>query len=140
MLPPIPRAPPFSKEEVLNAAKKFLRASAAGISGFSPTHLLELLQAPDADCKNGLREAFAAGLGNLTNGKGPPDLAPWLAGAPVGALLLQPDRSARVVAERAPTEERVCRAAGRPPGTPTIHASAAVGARATARKNTRMAS
>eukprot|EP00171_Calliarthron_tuberculosum_P010820 IDg10820t1 len=86
MLPPIPRAPPFSKEEVLNAAKKFPRAFAAGGSGFSSTHLLELLQATDADRKNGLQEALAAGLGDLANGKGPPDLAPWLAGAPLTAL------------------------------------------------------
>ncbi len=85
-LPPIPKHTPFSPDEVLKAIKRFPRGSAAGASGLSPTHLLELANAPGADGKNGLLSALAAGLDILAKGHAPPCLAEWIAGAPLTAL------------------------------------------------------
>ena len=96
-LPQIPQLTPFTREEVMRCAKKFPRGSAAGGSGFSPGHLLELLQAPDADNRGGLQDAIAAGAAVLAKGRGPERLARWLAGAPITALR-KPDGGVRPIA------------------------------------------
>ena len=85
-LPTIPKIKPFSSVEVLKAAKKFPRGSAAGGSGLSPTNLMELLHSPSADNTNGLREVLAKGLSILADGRGPPSLSQWISGAPLTAL------------------------------------------------------
>ena len=68
------------------AIQKFPRGSAAGGSGLSPNHLLELTRAPGADTENGLLKAMAAGLDVFARGDAPPKLAEWVAGAPLTAL------------------------------------------------------
>ncbi len=85
-LPPLPRFTKFTTAEILKAAKRFPRGSAGGGPGMTPTHLLELLQSPEADRTGGLLEALATGLSELATGKGPEQLAPWIAGAPLTAL------------------------------------------------------
>ena len=84
-LAPIPRHQPFSPEELLRAIKRFPRGSSGGVSGLTPTHLLELCQSTAADRSGGILNAMNQGLDILAQGRGPTALAQWIAGAPLTA-------------------------------------------------------
>ncbi len=70
----------------MKAARKFPRGTSGGGSGLTPTHLLQLLQAPRADRPHGLQKALVALVNQLAQGEGPRALAVWIAGAPITPL------------------------------------------------------
>ena len=83
---PVLDCPPIETTEVLEAIKRMPRGSAAGSSGLSPTHLRELISTTDAQEHGGLLHAIAALCTRWARGRAPPELAVWIAGAPVTPL------------------------------------------------------
>lgn len=100
-LPPRQLSPPaterFTALEVTRALSKFPRASAAGGSGLTATHLDELLSVPSREQETGLAAGLAKLLTIMARVEAPNALAPWIAGAPLTALL-KPDHSVRPIA------------------------------------------
>ncbi len=96
-VPPLPANISFAPQEILKAAKEFPRGPAGGGSGFTPTHLLEILQSPGADLDKDILPALAAGLSVLAQGTGPRSIANWVASAPLTALR-KPDNGIRPIA------------------------------------------
>ena len=78
------------------ALSKFPKASAAGGSGLTATHLDELFSVPSTEQETGLAPGLAKLLTTLARGAAPEELAPWIAGAPLTALL-KPDGTIRPI-------------------------------------------
>ena len=87
----------FTTAEVSRALSKFLKASAAGGSGLTATHLDELFSVPSTEQDTGLAAGLAKLLTKLARGAAPKELVPWIAGAPLIALL-KPDGTIRPIA------------------------------------------
>ncbi len=85
-LDPIPPIAPVDTAEILNAIRRFPRASAGGASGLSPAHLRELAHTTQAHDEGGFLNALAAVATELIRGTAPPLLSEWIAGAPLTAL------------------------------------------------------
>lgn len=87
----------FTALEVSRALSKFPRPSAAGGSGLSATHLEELMSVPCTEQETGVAAGLPKLLSEMAWGEAPNTLAPWIAGAPLTALL-KPDDSVRPIA------------------------------------------
>ena len=100
-LPPRQHSPSaverFTTLEVSKALSKFPRASAAGGSGLTATHLEELMSVPCTEQDTGLVAGLAKLLTRMARGEAPNAIAPWIAGAPLTALL-KSDDSVRPIA------------------------------------------
>jgi len=88
---------PFTclENDILLALQSFSKGSAGGRSGLRPNHLSELV-APCAHAPRFL-EALCSFVNVLASGKAPPQLAPFLASAPLTPLMKK-DRTIRPVA------------------------------------------
>ena len=75
-----------SEGEVMKAIQKFPLGSAAGGSGLRPNHIYELSKVQDFGHRSTFISAMTRFLNLFLSGKGPPQLAPWLCGAPLTAL------------------------------------------------------
>ena len=75
-----------SEGEVMKAIKKFHLGSAAGGSGLRPNHIYELSKVQDFGHGSTFISAMTRFVNLFLSGKRPPQLAPWLCGAPLTAL------------------------------------------------------
>ena len=72
----------------MKAIKKVSLGSVAGGSGLRPNHLYELSKVQDFGHRSTFISAMTRFVNLFLSGKGPPQLAPWLCGAPLTAALL----------------------------------------------------
>ncbi len=90
-LPNLPMHKRFDEDDVLKAVKSFPKASAAGGSGFSPTHLLEMLRVPDGRGSQSMISSLTKAVNLLASGTASTAMAPWLCAAPITPLRKRDD-------------------------------------------------
>ena len=88
---------PFITDEMLACIRRFSCSSAGEGSAFTITHLRELLSTSKAHENGGLLHALCALCTRWAGGNAAPELAEWIAGAPV-IPLKKPNGDVRLIA------------------------------------------
>jgi len=81
----------FTPEAIVEAVKGFPRTSAPGASMFRPSFLIDAFDHPAAGSFNRVAYPLAEVCNILVQGQAPPEIAPYVAGAPIFPLQKKPE-------------------------------------------------